>query len=106
MSNSLPIRPIIPEAVLVRGERPYPGDINPGDVFAWEPDLPYARELVVVTFVDKLRIGTRPLDGDREVFNDIDRFREAVVQTRFNPMPTKRNRLPLPIPPDLFRSQP
>lgn len=108
------IKPMIAEGVLVRGERPYKGRINPGDVFAWEPDLPHARELVVVTRIstpdnDKVivhargsavisggheqRIWTRSIDGDDEFWNDESRFREAVVPTLFKPYPITRGRL-------------
>lgn len=97
-------RPIIDPAVLLPSERPYKGPIRVGDVFAWEPDLPSARELCVVTRVDApppsplvvehlrgtatISCGTEygvycnsQFEG-REVFNDESRFREAVVPTR------------------------
>lgn len=48
-SNGMPILPAIAGVLLVRGERPYEGPIEVGMVFAWEPDLPHARELLVVT---------------------------------------------------------
>lgn len=76
---------MIPEAVLVREPRPYAGGISAGDIFAWEPDLPRARELVIVTriTVDNYdeKIYMRPIYGGKEYWNDADRFREAVVPT-------------------------
>lgn len=95
-----------------RPYRWYDGDIRPGQVFAWEPDLPHARELLVVTRVGGpppadvtvehargtayfpaplgLLIWSRPFEAGqsasapaREVYNDEDRFREAVVPTLF-----------------------
>lgn len=102
---TLPIKPAIPEAVLRRGSRPYLGKISVGKIFAWEPDLPHARELCVVTRLaepeEPLRVkhrtgtallsrGTEPQvwsrqypDGGEEYNNDISRFREAVVPTIF-----------------------
>ena len=88
----------------------YPGEIRLGMVFAWEPNLPYARELCVVTGIsgpmepitfnhargvavisrsNETTIYTRPL-GDlnkEEVWNEESRFREAVVPTIINDMP-------------------
>lgn len=85
--------PIIPEAVIIRpppGCGGYSGEIRPNHVFAWEPDLPHARELVIVTKItgdDRERlIWTVPIDGGDEVYNDESRFREACCATRFNPM--------------------
>lgn len=94
----LPNNPMINEAELRRGKRPYEGEITPGDVFAWEPDLPYARELVVVKCITKTRVCTRPLNGDEEVWNDLSRFREAVVPTAFNRMPPTRPASPVAVP--------
>lgn len=121
----LPDMPMIPEAYLDRrgvvhlkrgrGEsldRQYEGPIEVGMVFAWEPDLPWARELIVVCEIvepddDERRIWTMPIDspmrGKRTrweaamrhvapylfagapVWNDEGRFREAAVPTIFNP---------------------
>ncbi len=97
---SLADKPIISEAVLRRDQcmpgfrecpRWYGGEIEPGMVFAWEPDLPHARELVVVTRITgsprRPAIWTRPILGSRddEVWNEISRFREAVVPTNMKP---------------------
>lgn len=115
--NGLPIKPALPEAELIRDtQRPYNGEIRPGDIFAWEPDLPYARELLIVTEISEppppleirhargiahiscgsgLQIWTVPFpDGGREINNDISRFREAVIPTLFKPqqIPLKRVR--------------
>ncbi len=81
-------------------------------VFAWEPDIPTARELIVVCEVveivgDERRIWTLALDSPLRgqpqrwgslmrhvaatlfagapVWNDESRFREAVVPTMFKP---------------------
>lgn len=80
----------------------YGAEIRVGQVFAWEPDLPYAREMLVVTRVGGAppdtvihhatgtatlsggsadKIWARPIDGTREYYNDESRFREAVVPT-------------------------
>jgi hypothetical protein len=85
----------------------YAGEIAPGEIFAWEPDLPHARELVLVTRVigdaasGDRRIYTRGLD-DRapkalgstphvlERWNEESRFREAVVPTLMKPWPVER----------------
>lgn len=92
------------------------GEIVPGEVFAWEPDLPGARELVVVSRIeeapgsagDKVILDTprhhvtflgsseRQIwcwdfpDYRREVSSDEGRFREACYRTLFNLMPTSR----------------
>ena len=79
----LPTKPLLHEAELKRGPRPYMGPIEPGEVFAWEPDLPYARELCVVTRLTGDYVWTKPIKGGKEVWNDISRFREAVVPTIF-----------------------
>lgn len=121
---SAPVNDPIDPAILVYGDcvlkadadgvphRWYDGEILPGQVFAWEPDLPHARELLVVTRVGGppppgqviehargtaifppplgVLIWSRRFDGERfgttasfarEVYNDEERFREAVVPT-------------------------
>ena len=107
--NGMPILPIIPESVICRNRgKQYNGPIEPGMVFAWEPDLPHARELCVVTKIgdalppltvahstgkatiyrgDGQMIYSRSiqLNGD-EVYNEISRFREAVHATNYRPM--------------------
>jgi hypothetical protein len=87
------------EAVLVRGPRPYTGSVEPGDVFAWEPDLPHARMLCVVMEVknngEEDWVRTRPLEKNmpgslaEPCWNSMDRFREAVVPTLFKKMPVE-----------------
>lgn len=105
---SLPILPPINEAILIRHEGDYTGPIEPGMVFAWEPDLPKARELIIVTRVTQpgdpdapggsevehatgtayflppleTTIWAQSLTGnDSEISNTESRFREAVKAT-------------------------
>lgn len=53
-TRRLPAKPPISPVLLVpHGDGPYEGAIRPGDVFAWEPDLPHARELLVVSCVER-----------------------------------------------------
>lgn len=119
-----PLMPQIPEAYLNRRgvvylkqddgdlHRQYEGPIEVGMIFAWEPDVPTARQLAVVCEIttpadDEIRIWTMGLDSPmREqperwkaamrhvsshlfegapTWNDESRFREAVVPTMFNP---------------------
>lgn len=80
------ILPIIPEAYIVRDEpRPLHGDIRRGMILAWEPDLPTARELVIVTKVRGDFVWVRNLDDKygRSYMNDESRVREACWPTRF-----------------------
>lgn len=113
----LPNMPKIPRAVLSDHHmvmkldrdrklfRWYDGPIRPGMIFAWEPDLPHARELIIVVHVDmsggdEARVWTRSLGSPRrgkpfmphlvphllpghEIPSDESRFREAVVSTTF-----------------------
>lgn len=76
--------------------RPYKGNIEVGMVFAWEPTLPHARELILVTAISLPHLGeealihTETLSDDSRTgqtfSNTEDRFREAVVPTMFNKM--------------------
>lgn len=116
-------KPLIPEVYLnrrgvvwLKGDDEklhshYEGDLHVGQVFAWEPDIPTARELVIICSIterelDERAIWTLSLDsvmrGQRErwekamrhvarsmfagapVWNDESRFREAVTPTLFN----------------------
>ena len=104
--HGLPATPAIPEAALAPGHRPLRGEVKVGEGYAWEPALPHARELVVVmeltpaghvavvrvahacgeAFITERRgagVWTVPIDGGRLVWNDMARFREACVRTRF-----------------------
>jgi hypothetical protein len=104
----LPVLPMLDETVLVRtAPRPYTEVILPGMIFAWEPDLPHARCLLIVTkitgpqptFEIKHGRGTAVISSrhdhliwskyfptrEYEVWNDESRFREAVIPTRFKP---------------------
>lgn len=80
------ILPIIPEAYIVRDEpRPLHGDIRRGMILAWEPDMPHARELVIVTKVDGDAVWIRNLDNRRGRSYLIDewRVRHSCWPTRF-----------------------
>lgn len=121
----IPTMPEIPESyldrrgvVFIKEEgfdelcRRYEGPIEIGEIFAWEPDIPRARELVIVCQVDEIQNDERriwtlnlnsPMRGNPDrwraamrhtaqfaldgapVWNDESRFREAVVPTMFNP---------------------
>ena len=111
-NNWLPRFPKIPEAVLVRHKGLLRGPIAIGEVFAWEPDLPHARELVVVveltgkshrvettvkhplgTAVIAAESGagvrTRALNGNKLCWNDMSRFLEAATRTKYQHMPSE-----------------
>jgi hypothetical protein len=74
------------------------GEIKPGQIFVWEPFLSHAVELTVVTRVEGDKVWSRPIDGDREVFNDESRFREAAVRSMLNDHSAKRPTGPTAIP--------
>ncbi len=118
--GGLPEKPPIPEAYLEHAaKRPYRGVIEPGMVFAWEPTISTARELTIVTRIspppspivvesptmkavisrgDDEVVWSRAFpDGTEEYYNEIERFREAVVPTMFRRMPTEC----VPSPPSL-----
>jgi len=86
----LPTMPMIPEAELKRGWTPYMGEIERGMIFAWEPDEPKARELIIVIRVDRgdeTYVWSRPLSDKhaRATWASEGRFREAVVETLYKP---------------------
>jgi hypothetical protein len=110
----LPIKPTIPSALLREPrKRPLKGQIEPGEVFAWEPDLPHARELVIVRRVYTVRKGehwaeswveTWDMDYAQSHHNEESRFREAAVRTTFNRFPAERPPMVLePLPDGVFR---
>ncbi len=80
-----------------RRGHPLAGEIRPGQVFAWEPYLPYAAELVVVTDVTEDCVYSRLVGEDRITWTDLDRFREAAVRTILNDMPIVRPKI-VPVP--------
>ena len=84
--SSLPDMPLINEAEIVRHKGLLEGAIEVGEVFAWEPDKPWARELVVVTEINGDQIMTRGMHDKDEYWNDESRFREACQRTRFKRM--------------------
>jgi len=86
----------------------YTGPIEVGMIFAWEPDLPHAQELLIVVKIDEetvraeKQIWTMPLDSPyrgkpwtphvapqlfegKPLPQDEGRFREAIVTTYFKP---------------------
>lgn len=92
--SQFPIKPEIPESFLVReswisSDGSYAGPIKAGMVFAWEPDLPHARELVIVDTVGDTSILSLsyPLNAEKipapiqQHVNPISKFRQSVVPT-------------------------
>lgn len=78
------IRPIIPEAYLDRSKAVT--EAIPGNIYAWEPDLEHARELIIVIKVEGDIVYSRNLHRNGPIVpNTIDRFLEAVVHTTFRP---------------------
>jgi hypothetical protein len=70
---------------------PLVGRIEIGEVFCWEPDLPHARELCVVSRIEGERIWMWDYPRrERESCTDDSRFREACFRTRYNPVPSVR----------------
>lgn len=96
--------PMLNETYLIRAPRPYTGAINPGDVFAWEPDIPPACCLLVVDRVEGGYVYACDLDSDRTraYRNTIERFREAVIPTRYRPQGTGPMAVGVKPPPGLF----
>ncbi len=99
----------IPEVELVRHKGLLEGPISVGEVFAWEPDLPHARELIVVveitddthriestvshdrglaiiTVENGAGVRSRSLSGGPVCWNDMSRFREAAMRTKYQNM--------------------
>ena len=101
--------PLLSEVELDRTRgRPYDGPIEVGQIFAWEPDIPTARCLCIVSRIELeppppmivhhaqgtavLSNGFGPViwtwdfpDRTKECWNNEDSFREAVVPTKFKP---------------------
>lgn len=88
----LSYRPLISESIIIRAERPLQGDIKLGEVFAWRPDMPHARELCIVSeIVDgsdgERLIYTYDMEYVTRTMNDESLFREACYRTTFNLFP-------------------
>ena len=90
---TLPRKPII-DAALLRGPRPLVGPITPGEVFAWEPDLPHARELLIVRRLYEIDgegwVEAWDMEYQGTHHNEEARFREACQRTMFNAFPAER----------------
>jgi hypothetical protein len=95
--SGLPDKPEIPNAYLAvtdfTEDYVYEGPIEPGMIFAWEPCLPYARELIIVAtvIVDKVGSYSFPKHDYKHRsmhLNDMKRFREAVLPTIYKKFPT------------------
>lgn len=86
---SPPYKPMIPDAVIIRHDGVLIGDIKPGEVFAWNPDIPHARELVIVSTIDNGSVGSWDMDYKRLYFNDERTFREVCFRTKFNLFPAR-----------------
>lgn len=88
----LPFNPIIPEAFLRREPGFLSGPIGIGEVFAWQPDIPYSRELCIVSRIvgpeDDRLVFTWDMNYTREVFNDELVFRQSCVRTHFRLFPS------------------
>ena len=99
--STLPFKPMLFPEELRMHDGNLVGPIDLGEVFAWEPHLPWARELLVVTRIelpagDERVIYTRPFPSyGAENRNNEGRFREAVVRTWFQLMPTEEPRIGL-----------
>ncbi len=92
--SDLPTKPIIDPTLILYQEAeddpgPYNGPIEQGMVFAWEPWLPYARQLVIVAYFDvgghcvySYNYPATP-DGYYENYrqNSASRFRKSVIPT-------------------------
>lgn len=91
--SGLPDKPEIPEAYLADTNLlHYSGPIETGMIFAWEPWLPHARELIIVAEVGTEKVGTYSFPAHNGKYksmhwNDINRFRQAVVSTTFKKFP-------------------
>lgn len=107
------LKPMIGEAILRRhGKGPLKGPITPGEVFAWEPDLPHARELCIVRRIypvqkapgwTEIWVEAWDMDYAHTFNNEEARFREACVRTSFNLFPAEKPRMVLsPLPEGIF----
>jgi len=99
--TNLPIKPMIAEVEIVRHKGKLKGAIKEGEVFAWEPDLPWARELLIVTSIETredatIIIHTKDMNYENPAWNTERKFRESAQRTRFRNFPTKKFTDPLP----------
>ncbi len=97
--------PEIDDGIIVRHSGKLRGKITPGEVFAWEPDKPWARMLCIVTHIHKNcdnenMIRSVDMDYQRPCINSEARFREACCRTRYNSFPIEKPKLPSEYPDD------
>ncbi len=86
---TLPAKPPLSEATIVRHQGALAGPINPGEVFAWNPDIPCAREYAIVAKVENGKVWTWDMQYKKWFWNDESTFREACYRTLFHLFPIK-----------------
>lgn len=92
MGDKQPFRPIISDVEIRRETCPVVGPIEAGEVFAWMPDDPDQRQLVVVSRVDPHRLRILVWDFPHYwilIDHDEFAFRRGAYRTRFNLMPSE-----------------
>lgn len=73
------------------GNIPFSGPITPGAIFTWEPHSPHASEVIEVVESADDKVLTRSRQRlPAEIWVPIDRFREAVVLSRFKALPDRQ----------------
>jgi len=91
--------PEIDEGCIIRHQGALRGKITPGEVFAWEPDKPWARMLCIVTHFYKnsdgeTNIRSVDMDYNRPCINSETRFREACMRTKYRLFPIEKPKVP------------
>lgn len=81
LSTLLPDKPSLDESVIVRGTRPLGGLITKGETYAWRPDWPQFRALIVVTQVTSHLVRARTLGKKGSYWNPTGVFRDACFRT-------------------------
>lgn len=74
-----------------RSNLPFKGPIIPGTIFAWWPRHPHACEIIEIVESADDKVLTRSRQRlPAEIWVPIDRFREAVVLSRFKALPDRQ----------------
>ena len=91
---NLPIKPIIAEQIIIRHDGALKGDIEPGEVFAWNPDSKYGRELCIVREIKDGWVGTWDMKYKKLCYSPENNFRECCFRTMFNRFPDEPPKYP------------